>query len=126
MIIYLIFTILLFPILLFSNFTNAYRHLSVESFSLLINTYKSEEQQLFIDNYLKPILIPRVSGTENNRKVQQFIIKNFNRLGWKVEQDKFKDQTPYGKIEFNNIIVTKNPKASKRLVLAAHYDSKLF
>nr|CAG8435193.1 5469_t:CDS:2 [Entrophospora candida] len=111
--------------MLFSNFVDAYRHLSIESFSLFINTYKSEEQQSFIDTYLKPILIPRVSGTENSRKVQNFIIKNFNKLGWEVEQDKFKDQTPYGKIEFNNIIVTKNPNASKRLVLAAHYDSKL-
>ncbi|CAH1763375.1 8227_t:CDS:2 [Entrophospora sp. SA101] len=111
--------------MLFYNFVDAYRHLSIESFSLFINTYKSEEQQSFIDTYLKPILIPRVSGTENSRKVQNFIIKNFNKLGWEVEQDKFKDQTPYGKIEFNNIIVTKNPNASKRLVLAAHYDSKL-
>lgn len=41
-------------------------------------------------------------------------------------EDKFIDNTPHGKIEFNNIIVTKDPQAHQKLVLAAHFDSKYF
>ncbi|CAG8675601.1 13450_t:CDS:2, partial [Dentiscutata heterogama] len=78
------------------------------------------------DEFLKPILIPRVSGTEGNVKVQKFIISEFQKLGWDIEEDTFKDTTPYGEVLFNNIIVTKDIKAKRRLVLAAHFDSKYF
>ncbi|KAJ3274028.1 hypothetical protein HK104_004191, partial [Borealophlyctis nickersoniae] len=40
--------------------------------------------------------------------------------------DSFNDTTPYGVKPFNNIIVTKDPLAKRRLVLAAHFDSKYF
>ncbi|KAJ3046127.1 hypothetical protein HDV00_003877 [Rhizophlyctis rosea] len=75
---------------------------------------------------LSPFLIPRVSGTENNRKVQQHIITTFESLNWHIEEDHFNDTTPYGVKPFNNIIVTKNPDAQRKLVLAAHFDSKYF
>lgn len=75
---------------------------------------------------LEPLLIPRVSGTENNKKVQKFIISTFHDLGWSVEQDHFNDTTPHGSIAFTNIIVTKDPKAQRKIVLAAHFDSKYF
>lgn len=46
-------------------------------------------------------------------------------LGWTVESDLFKANTPlFGKLEFENIIVTLNPNAKRYLVLACHYDSK--
>ena len=75
---------------------------------------------------LGPFLVPRVSGTAGNKKVQQHIINTFTQLGWKVEQDAFTDRTPFGQVQFNNIIVTLDPGAQKKLVLAAHFDSKYF
>ncbi|TPX58660.1 hypothetical protein SpCBS45565_g07946 [Spizellomyces sp. 'palustris'] len=75
---------------------------------------------------LSPFLIPRVSGTEGNVKVQNHLISTFEALKWHVEQDKFTDNTPFGVKPFNNIIVTKNPDAPRKLVLAAHFDSKYF
>ncbi|RIB20849.1 hypothetical protein C2G38_1963325 [Gigaspora rosea] len=75
---------------------------------------------------LEPILITRVSGTEGNLKVQKFIKSTFEKLGWDIEEDKFKDTTPLGEKPFNNIIVTKDIEAKRRLVLAAHFDSKYF
>ena len=75
---------------------------------------------------LSPFLIPRVSGTEGNRKVQTHIIDTFKSLNWTIEEDHFNSTTPLGSKPFNNIIVTKNPNASHKLVLAAHYDSKYF
>ncbi|KAI8847720.1 hypothetical protein BC829DRAFT_476083, partial [Chytridium lagenaria] len=50
----------------------------------------------------------------------------FKKLNWTIEQDSFEAQTPKGKWPFNNIIVTKDANAPRRIVLAAHFDSKLF
>ncbi|KAH6570214.1 hypothetical protein BASA50_011331 [Batrachochytrium salamandrivorans] len=75
---------------------------------------------------LAPFLVPRVSGTEGNKNVQKHIIDTFTELGWGIEQDQFSDSTPFGVKHFNNIIVTKDPAALRKLVLAAHFDSKYF
>lgn len=40
--------------------------------------------------------------------------------------DEFEDNTPLGAKKFANVIATLNPSACHRLVLACHYDSKLF
>ncbi len=47
-------------------------------------------------------------------------------LNYDVEEDTFENPTPLGKIEFTNIIATKDLNAPRRLVLACHYDSKYF
>ncbi|KAJ3199430.1 hypothetical protein HK099_003175, partial [Clydaea vesicula] len=39
---------------------------------------------------------------------------------------KFSSNTPFGTKPFNNIIATKDPSAQRKLILAAHYDSKYF
>ncbi|RIA96399.1 hypothetical protein C1645_720590 [Glomus cerebriforme] len=101
--------------------TNAYKTLSERSLQLLTNT-----TTLLFTDFLPSLLIPRVSGTENNTKVRSFITTKFNELNWHVEEDTFTDNTPYEQITFTNIIVTKDIKATNRLVFAAHYDSKYF
>ncbi|KXN92252.1 Glutaminyl-peptide cyclotransferase, partial [Leucoagaricus sp. SymC.cos] len=45
---------------------------------------------------------------------------------WEVEEDEFTSDTPVGMKKFTNIIATKDPSASRRLILSAHYDSKYF
>ncbi|KZV96162.1 hypothetical protein EXIGLDRAFT_671319 [Exidia glandulosa HHB12029] len=47
-------------------------------------------------------------------------------LGWTVEIDAFTDKTPYGEKHFANVVATKDPKAARRVILAAHFDSKFF
>jgi glutaminyl-peptide cyclotransferase len=48
-------------------------------------------------------------------------------LGWSVESDPFEEDTPiFGRLQFENIVATLNPKARRYLVLACHYDSKYF
>lgn len=56
----------------------------------------------------------------------QFIKKQFEDLNWTVTLDEFDDDTPLGMKRFTNIIATLNPNAKRRLILAAHYDSKYF
>jgi hypothetical protein len=72
------------------------------------------------------MLLPRVSGTEENKKIQDFIISIFKNLNWHIEEDEFITETPMGNKTFKNIIATKDPRASKRLTFAAHFDSKYF
>ncbi|KXS21099.1 hypothetical protein M427DRAFT_130676 [Gonapodya prolifera JEL478] len=78
---------------------------------------------------IAPILVPRISGTSSNAKVKNYIADFFrDRLkgSWSVEEDSFEDTTPYGKKRFTNVIATKDPSARRRVVLAAHFDSKYF
>ncbi|KAJ7632958.1 glutaminyl-peptide cyclotransferase-like protein [Roridomyces roridus] len=77
-------------------------------------------------SHLSKILIPRVPDTENNTIVRNYIVSKLEALKWHVEEDAFNDTTPFGEKQFTNIIATKDPKASRRVILAAHFDSKFF
>ncbi|KAF8205800.1 hypothetical protein K438DRAFT_1818565 [Mycena galopus ATCC 62051] len=77
-------------------------------------------------SHLSKILIPRVPDTANNTLVRNYIIEKLEELKWHVEQDAFDDQTPFGTKHFVNIIATKDPKAARRVIVAAHFDSKYF
>lgn len=77
-------------------------------------------------SHLSKILIPRPSDTENNTVVREYIVSTLRNLNWHVEEDSFNDTTPYGVKRFTNVIATKDPAASRRVILAAHFDSKFF
>ncbi|KAK0538556.1 hypothetical protein OC834_000400 [Tilletia horrida] len=91
-------------------------------------------------SFLSKILIPRVPGTENNTLVQRTIAEVFERelapkpasphgparSGWTLHRQTFEDNTPEGKRKFTNLIATKEPDAPRKLMLAAHFDSKFF
>jgi hypothetical protein len=65
-------------------------------------------------------------GSENITIVREYIVATLRALDWHVEEDTFTDNTPYGPRSFTNIIATKDPAASRRVILSAHYDSKYF
>ncbi|CEL52426.1 hypothetical protein RSOLAG1IB_00967 [Rhizoctonia solani AG-1 IB] len=77
-------------------------------------------------SHLAHILIPRPPDTANNTAVRNYLVKTMKDLNWDVEEDPFTSNTPYGEKRFTNVIATKNPEAPRRLVLAAHFDSKYF
>jgi hypothetical protein len=41
-------------------------------------------------------------------------------------QDAFKSETPIGEIDFTNLIYTFDPDAPRKIIIAAHFDSKYF
>lgn len=84
-----------------------------------------DDQEHFM-NVLKNMLVPRVVGTQSWKNVQKFIVNELKSLDMDVELDSFSDNTPFGKVNFVNIIGKMNPSADKFLVLSAHYDSKYF
>ncbi|CAF2548711.1 unnamed protein product [Rotaria sp. Silwood2] len=85
----------------------------------------SDNSDDFRLNLLRPLLIERVSGTSGNAKARQFIMSKLQSTNmWNIELDTFDEMTPDGNVEFTNIVATLDPTASRRLVLACHYDSK--
>ena len=58
--------------------------------------------------------------------MRNHLVDTLKGLNWHVEEDSFTDETPEGTKRFTNVIATKNPDAPRRLVLAAHFDSKFF
>lgn len=74
---------------------------------------------------LEPLLIPRPPGSQGHKTVFNFIVAHFQNLDWNVEVDAFTSTTPKGAVNFSNIIASSNPEAKRKLVLAAHYDSKM-
>ncbi|CAK9785737.1 unnamed protein product [Cutaneotrichosporon oleaginosum] len=76
--------------------------------------------------HMEHLLVERVSGTPGNKKVQNYLSSVFTKLGWHVETDTFSASTPHGEVEFTNLIYTFDAAAPRKLVLAAHFDSKWF
>lgn len=118
--------------------SRSYPHLASSSFSSLLSL---SDPAPYIDHrsptsFLSRVLIPRVAGSPGIAKVRQIILDVFQkdlaassqhgRSGWHVEEHTTEDKTPLGRLPFTNLVFTKNPRASRRLVLAAHYDSKYF
>lgn len=66
------------------------------------------------------------ADTENNTFVKNYLVSTMRDLKWHVEEDSFTDNTPYGTKRFTNVIATKDPTAPRRVVVAAHFDSKFF
>ncbi|KAF8301111.1 hypothetical protein DL93DRAFT_2090838 [Clavulina sp. PMI_390] len=77
-------------------------------------------------SHLSKILIPRAPDTANNTFVRNYLADTLRSLNWHVEVDSFTDNTPYGTKQFANVIATKDPKAPRKLIIAAHFDSKYF
>lgn len=119
------------------------------SFLVLVCAYaplKSSEVKLIVSNqqldlldpqntkgYLEPILKIRTPGSEGAAEVRSHFKQFFESLDsqWNVEFDNFTDDTPTLKnVSFTNVIATRYPPGStegsvERLILAAHYDSKI-
>lgn len=79
-----------------------------------------------VTDLIAPFVDATIAGTEGNTKVREYIVSKLTALKWHVELDSFTDTTPLGVKNFTNIIATKDPAASRRLVLSAHFDSKYF
>lgn len=81
-------------------------------------------------NYLQQIcdLGPRPSGSEGMRRQQELLEKHFQELGAKVSRQKFSVRHPRTgePVEMSNLVVSWNPEAKERLLLAAHYDTRPF
>ncbi|CAK9297105.1 unnamed protein product [Gordionus sp. m RMFG-2023] len=130
--------------------THKPKNLSEDQIKLLLNHLN---YSLFLQD-LKNILIPRVSGTEGNKKVTSYILRRLkDDIGMKTENythcqlvpvlhkdryvmfhgrndiknsvvDNTNGERIGAEICFNNLASETNPDALRSLVLACHHDSK--
>uniref|UniRef100_A0A158Q703 Glutaminyl-peptide cyclotransferase n=1 Tax=Elaeophora elaphi TaxID=1147741 RepID=A0A158Q703_9BILA len=80
-------------------------------------------RQRFLE-FLGPILVPRLVGTESHKEVAGHLSRTLSALGFTIEWDLFEQATPHGNKLFRTLIATHDPNVPKRLILACHYDSK--
>ena len=70
---------------------------------------------------------PRVPNTEAHQKAADWFVKKFEGYGGKVVVQEFKDNVYDGtEVSLKNIIVSFNPSVKKRILLAAHWDTRPF
>ncbi|MDF2159091.1 M28 family peptidase [Algoriphagus sp. CAU 1675] len=68
---------------------------------------------------------PRVPGTTSHSNTKNWILQTLEKYGWAVQTQDFQAKT-YDKLtwDLSNIIASYNPQASKRILLAAHWDTR--
>ncbi len=70
---------------------------------------------------------PRVPGTAASLNCGKYLINKFKSYGLQITEQKFTAVLYNGKtVASKNIIAAYNPTATKRILLAAHYDSRPF
>ncbi len=70
---------------------------------------------------------PRIPNSEAHKAAGQWFEEKFKSYGAKVYLQEFEEDTYNGvKIELKNIIASFNPEKKKRLLLAAHWDTRPF
>ena len=69
---------------------------------------------------------PRPSGSAGNVKNRDYIKAQMKALGIKTAEQAFDGATPLGPVTMVNIIATIPGKSADRIVIASHFDTKLF
>ncbi|MDW8288698.1 MAG: M28 family peptidase, partial [Flammeovirgaceae bacterium] len=87
--------------------------------------FNADSAFVFLEKQVK--FGPRIPNSEAHSKCAEYLQKTLQRLGAKVEIQEF-SATSFDKKTWKgkNIIGSINPEASRRILLAAHWDSRRF
>jgi Zn-dependent M28 family amino/carboxypeptidase len=69
---------------------------------------------------------PRPSGSSGSRQARAYIAKTLKASGLTALEQSFTASTPLGPVEMANVIARIPGTSSDRLLLAGHYDTKLY
>ena len=69
---------------------------------------------------------PRPSGSAGNLKNREYITKTLAAIGLKTVEQAWEAMTPLGPIKMVNLIATIPSRRPERIILASHFDTKLF
>ena len=69
---------------------------------------------------------PRVAGTAANAETRQYIIKSLAAAGVTAIEQPFETDTPIGRVKMANVIATLPGDRPELIVIASHFDTKLF
>ena len=68
---------------------------------------------------------PRVPGTPGHAATKAWMVETLEGYGWTVQQQDFQAKTYDGLTwDLTNLIASYNPQATKRILLAAHWDTR--
>lgn len=81
--------------------------------------------QTRFDKLVRPLLVARPMESPGHASSRVHLVSTLSQLGWSVDVDTFSHDTIIGTKTFNNVIATWNKASPRRMVLAAHYDSKI-
>lgn len=79
-------------------------------------------------DHLKQIVAigPRPAGSPGAAKTREYIIRQMTALGIQATEQTFDAATPAGIVRMSNVIATIPGPGTGRLVIAGHYDTKVF
>lgn len=86
-------------------------------------TFNADSAYAFIQSQVD--FGPRVPGTKGHTDTKNWIVGKLEGYGWNVQTQEFQIKTYDGlNWDLTNIIASHNPKATKRILLAAHWDTR--
>ena len=79
------------------------------------------------DHLRKQVSIgPRPSGTPAIVETRKYIVEQLKSFGIEAKEQPFIGMTPLGEVSMANVIATIPGRGPDRLVLASHFDTKLY
>ena len=69
---------------------------------------------------------PRVAGSPAIAETRRYLTAQLKSAGLAVREQPFTGDTPTGKVAMINLIATLPGKRSDRIIIATHYDTKIF
>ena len=69
---------------------------------------------------------PRVAGSPGGERARAYIVGELRRIGVEAEVQSFEAATPHGRLRMANLIARLPGRRAEVIVLAGHYDTKLF
>jgi Zn-dependent M28 family amino/carboxypeptidase len=69
---------------------------------------------------------PRPAGSAAIEKTREYLVRELKSYGLKTTLDEFTETTPRGKVKFKNVIAELLGEGSNIIIIASHYDTKLF
>ncbi|HNP18878.1 MAG TPA: M28 family peptidase [Fulvivirga sp.] len=88
-----------------------------------VPSFNADSAYYFVDKQVS--FGPRVPNTKGHVETGDYLIAKLKGYGWEVEEQEFQ-ATTFDKqnLYLRNIIAGYNPKAQKRILLAAHWDTR--
>ncbi len=88
-----------------------------------VQRFNADSAYFFVEQQVK--FGPRVPGTKSHQQAADFFINRFKKYGATVTIQDF-DATTWDnqKVQLKNIIASYNQQAQKRILLAAHWDTR--
>lgn len=86
-------------------------------------TFNADSAYVFVQTQVD--FGPRVPGTKGHSETKNWVISKLESYGWSAQTQDFQAKTYDGLTwDLSNIIASYNPQATKRVLLAAHWDTR--